>query len=161
MCTGHTYHLLCGHTLSHFSTRCPQSCPLPYGPIRVLHDTCAPCTPSFQLTNIRKKYDRLRWERMEDIREAQAAGDREEEDRLTRLTGEDAVRRLGEMKVVGELERKLKLEGGGKRVVWPGKDEDGVRRDEGGFVELVGGVGEPDANTPSTSPSKRPSSTSA
>ena len=81
---------------------------------------------------------------MDGIREAQAEGDREKADGLLKQMRGDDVRRMEEAHVVGELEGKLASEGwDGRRVVWPGKDEGGMRRDDKcGVREGGGGDGE-------------------
>jgi hypothetical protein len=131
MCTGHCYDLLCEHKLIHYATRCEKMCEIPEGPHWLLRDTCAPCTPSFQVTNINRKYDRLqvvlRAQYMEAIRLARERGDGlDEEGRLTKVAAEQAAKqdaeRRKELAVVAELERRLS--GDGARVAWPGKEAD-------------------------------------
>ncbi|OIW28402.1 hypothetical protein CONLIGDRAFT_375209 [Coniochaeta ligniaria NRRL 30616] len=124
MCIGYTYDLVCGHQLIHFATRCPESCPIPSGPRKPLNDTCAPCTPSFQSTNIARKYDELRAKHMRAIRVAQADGDREAEAEITKLMAKDQAERTAEMAKVWDLRRKLRVAEGGQTVVWPGKNDE-------------------------------------
>jgi hypothetical protein len=119
MCTGYTYDLVCGHQLIHFATRCSESCSIPSGPRKPLNDTCAPCTPSFQRTNIARKYDDLRCKHMRAIRLAQADGDRDAEAKVTKQMAQDQAERTAARAKVSDLRRKLA--GGGQAVVWPGK----------------------------------------
>ncbi|KAH8911428.1 hypothetical protein BR93DRAFT_333819 [Coniochaeta sp. PMI_546] len=122
MCTGYTYDLACGHQLIHYATQCTQGCSIPSGPRKPLNDTCAPCTPSFQSTNITRKYDELQARHMRAIRLAQAAGDRAAEADITKLMAQDRAQRTADIAKVSDLRRKLA--GGGQRVIWPGKNKD-------------------------------------
>jgi len=134
MCQGYIYDLACGHQLTHFSSRCPANCAIPQGFRKPLHDTCGPCTPSFQNTSIARKYDELRLERMAAYRAAQGAGDREGEDKAIAQVAEDSRTRTAELAKVADLRRKLGV-GGGERVLFPARD---------GWQEMKGGEDAPD-----------------
>jgi hypothetical protein len=121
MCTGYCYDLVCGHQLIHFATRCTLNCTIPSGPRKPMNDTCAPCAPSFQETNIQRKYDNLRQKRMETFRLAQAAGDRDGEAKATAQIAQDQAARTAEIAKVAALMNKLGL-GGGQHVVFPGRN---------------------------------------
>lgn len=148
MCTGYRYDLVCGHQLISYTTRCALNCVNPSGPSKPMSDTCAPCTPSFQATNIQRRYDDLRWRRMGAFRLAQAAGDRPAEARVTAQIARDQADHTAELALIADLRRKLGA-GGGQRVVFPGRDEgweENAREDTfWGVAEDVGGEARRDA----------------
>lgn len=56
MCTGKTTHLVCGHALVHFKTRCERECHFPIGPIAHIKDTCASCDPEYRINCLNQEY---------------------------------------------------------------------------------------------------------
>ena len=124
MCTGYCYDLVCGHKLIHYATRCPSACEIPDGPRSLLQDTCAPCTPSFQTTNIGRKYDAQRDDTMKQMRGAEALGLSSEVKFLERVIGTQQALRARELYKVTELGMKLSGGGAGQGEVWPGKTEE-------------------------------------
>jgi hypothetical protein len=124
MCTGYTYQLACGHTLTHVSARCRHhssilstTCLKVAGPSTPLNDTCAPCHPEYRIKMLREAYEKRLIKRMRDLIAARKAGlsctarkledlDRGEREKLRRD--------------IAEAERKGR--GCTEDVLWPGKD---------------------------------------
>jgi len=138
MCTGYCYDLVCGHKLIHYATRCPSACEIPDGPRSLLQDTCAPCTPSFQTTNIGRKYDAQRDDTMKQMRGAEALGLSSEVKFLERVIGTQQALRARELYKVTELGMKLSGGGAGQGEVWPGKTEEEALGGGGGGQDLAG-----------------------
>lgn len=123
MCKGYTYDLKCGHQLIHYATRCPLTCSIPSGPREPLNDTCAPCTPSFQIYSHERKKDDIRESCMKAARAARAAGDWETEAYMLGQVAKPLhIQRTGPVNLASQVPRKPPQ--GSETIIWPGKNED-------------------------------------
>ncbi|KAL8382849.1 hypothetical protein RB595_006563 [Gaeumannomyces hyphopodioides] len=119
MCQGTVTTLLCGHKLSHFSSRCGRGCAEPTSGARErLRDTCAWCHAEHSSAGINDAYDRQREDLTAQLRAAppgspQAAA-------LTKLIGRLQVQHMEALARAGRLARR----GGAVDVQWPGKADD-------------------------------------
>ncbi|KAH9887837.1 hypothetical protein F4778DRAFT_786206 [Xylariomycetidae sp. FL2044] len=99
MCSGRNYRMACGHTLSHFKTKCSRGCTEPEGPEKSVEDTCANCNPSYRITLIRRRHAHLHAKFMEEFERHQREGDQgliEQSIEMLHLLDGETRRAMGE-----------------------------------------------------------------
>lgn len=138
MCNGTATKLLCSHYLIHWAgPRCPKRCVLPHRRV-ALACTCAPCDPSYNQSQILRRYADERDLLLARIREAWLEGRLAD---ATQLEGQLRVMTVSQMEELGRAAR-VGSGGGGALLLdpgvgcrWPGMYEQWVTENLGRDVD--------------------------